>query len=453
MFSTIQLTKKNQIPLYLQLANGLSVFIRNGHIPPGTKLPAIRSLAKELKINRDTVVAAYKVLEQRNLVYGQIGRGTFVSSIPLSIDPSCPNNNKSLINFATISLPTEYYPIEQFDYIASCQLSKEGWNAFHDISGGKYQNFKQNICTYLHSLNIRSTPKQIRVIQNISELFYFLSNIFSKPGICIESPSKTNPTLYQYGFKVFPISLENDGLNLEQVEQHLKTSSIQYIHIMPYLQNPTGICYSAEKISRLIELAYKYNVYIIIEDSYSDLLLDPSIGNRSNWSNDRMILVTNFSKIYLPTLSYSFLSLPRPLADIIPDHYVYNFTDSLFNYYLENKLWVKNSSYLIDTYKKKYIKMLGLIDTYLSPYISYTNSLGGLYIWLTLNLPSLTIETLCNQLLNESIVVSPGSLFYIHNKNNVPNLRISIASVSMEQLEKGIAIFSTVLKKNYPKTN
>ena len=42
---------------------------------------------------------------------------------------------------------------------------------------------------------------------------------------------------------------------------------------MSYFQNPTGVSYSLEKKKKLIELAEKYDFYIIEDDYLSELYL------------------------------------------------------------------------------------------------------------------------------------------------------------------------------------
>ena len=44
----------------------------------GDRLPAIRHLASQLDVNRDTVALAYEALAAAGLVESAVGRGTFV---------------------------------------------------------------------------------------------------------------------------------------------------------------------------------------------------------------------------------------------------------------------------------------------------------------------------------------------------------------------------------------
>src|SRR4051794_18752418 len=80
-FASLPLTT-NGLPLYRQLADGLAGAVARGDVAPGARLPSERDLAAALRISRTTAVSAYRELEARGLVRGQIGRGTYVCAAP-----------------------------------------------------------------------------------------------------------------------------------------------------------------------------------------------------------------------------------------------------------------------------------------------------------------------------------------------------------------------------------
>lgn len=452
MFNTIQLIKSCQTPLYLQLANGLSSLIENGKLPSGTKLPSIRSLAKQLKINRDTVVSAYKVLEQKGLAYGQTGRGTYVSSFSslpilneLTLKPFSLAD-KDLINFSSTTLPSDYCSIQTLSEITSDLLLREEWNSFYDYNGTKYQLLLVEICNYFCSIAISCMPKQIRIVPTTSTLIQSLPSFPGGNGICIESPSKDISIFKKHGFELFEVPLNTDGMDMEILENYLKTGKIQYICVTPYLQNPTGICYSQQKKDQLLTLAKTYNVYIIEEDTFSELLPDNvsylPIYNHS--SNNRVIHIKHFSRLYLPNLHYSFVILPNVLTHINLSPYTYNFTDSLFYSFLHNNIWQASKKLLVDDYHEKYLRLCHLIDLYLLDWFSYDCSFGGIYIWLTLDTPHITISELCDKLVANHILISPGSLF-LTDKSHPSCIRLSIARTSLVQIEIGIKTIAYLL--------
>ena len=451
MFSTLQLVKTSQSPLYLQLANGLGVFIENGQLSPGTKLPSIRFLARELKINRDTVVSAYKILEQRGLAYGQVGSGTYVSdsslSAPLDLlsTGDFPLKNRNLVNFSTTTLPSDHCPIEIFEGICTSLFLEEGWNAFHDKAGTKHQLLLQTVCKYFKECGIQSVPRQIYIAKDFPRLLSSLPKITTKPGICIESPCRNIAFFHQNGFKTYEVPLQSDGMNMAILESHLQNKSISYIYVTPYLQNPTGICYSAEKRKQLVVLAKKYGAYIIEEDTYSDLLQKglTYVPIYSPPTSHHVIYIKNFSHLYLPKLPYSFVILPPALADMTPKCLSNDFLDSLFYQYLSKGVWQQSRDFLRTFYQAKYRKLLELINTHLSSYVSYHSSWGGIYIWLALQHPYISTQKLCDALLAHHVIVSPGALFYT-GKSDHPYIRLSIAQLSMAQMERGIQVIASI---------
>ena len=56
-----------------------------GKLKAGDKLPTVRSLAVDLKINPNTVAKAYNELEIRGMVNTQVGFGTFIANKKIKI--------------------------------------------------------------------------------------------------------------------------------------------------------------------------------------------------------------------------------------------------------------------------------------------------------------------------------------------------------------------------------
>jgi len=92
------LDTKSGVPFYRQIIQQIEYNIGVGAIKPGYKLPTVRSLAIELKINPNTVAKAYSELEIRGIVITQVGCGTFVSDKKIEVDEL--ENKKKLEEFA-----------------------------------------------------------------------------------------------------------------------------------------------------------------------------------------------------------------------------------------------------------------------------------------------------------------------------------------------------------------
>jgi GntR family transcriptional regulator len=67
------------VPLYRQIIQQIEYAILSGRMVTGDRLPTIRQLAVDLKINPNTIAKAYNELEIRGIVETQVGSGTYIS--------------------------------------------------------------------------------------------------------------------------------------------------------------------------------------------------------------------------------------------------------------------------------------------------------------------------------------------------------------------------------------
>jgi GntR family transcriptional regulator len=68
------------VPTYLQLVQQVTHAIRLGILQPGDQLPTVKQVVERLVINPNTVLKAYRALDQEGLVQGRRGEGTFVTA-------------------------------------------------------------------------------------------------------------------------------------------------------------------------------------------------------------------------------------------------------------------------------------------------------------------------------------------------------------------------------------
>jgi DNA-binding transcriptional regulator YhcF (GntR family) len=73
-----QLNFRSGKAVYLQLVDQVRVAAASGALQPGEPLPAIRPLAEELRVNRNTVAKAYTELENQGVIETIVGKGSFV---------------------------------------------------------------------------------------------------------------------------------------------------------------------------------------------------------------------------------------------------------------------------------------------------------------------------------------------------------------------------------------
>jgi GntR family transcriptional regulator len=73
-----QLNFKSGKPVYLQLVDQVKSAAAAGAVQAGDPLPSVRTLAEELRVNRNTVAKAYAELESQRVIETAAGKGCFV---------------------------------------------------------------------------------------------------------------------------------------------------------------------------------------------------------------------------------------------------------------------------------------------------------------------------------------------------------------------------------------
>lgn len=468
-FVSIALDKESKNPIYQQLGDALQDLIHQGILKPNTKLPPIRTLAEQLKINNVTVVNAYKYLENKKVVYSQMGSGTYVSPLPVEEIPSpvflqhVSAHEKEhhsfaydTVNFASMSPSTDLFPVEDFKSAFNEILERDKGDAFHYQESQGYYPLRQSLCQYLSTYGIHAVPDKIQIISGAQQGIDILSKAMLRYGdiVFIEKPTYYGAigAFQSRGGKIIEIPLEEDGMNLSLLENYMKLYHPKLIYTMTYYQTPTGLSYSLEKKRMLLEMAEKYDTFIIEEDYLSDLHYSekPIIPLKALDHRNRVIYIKSFSKILMPGLRMGFLVLPKSILNHVlsakhtSDISTSGFIQRALDLYLRKNLRKQHLEKMNAIYRERYKLTVAAIHTHLSPYVSYIPPEGGLSIWLKVQ-KTIDLQLLYNRLLAHNIIISPGSLFCT-DEEPIPYFRLCFAAVSKEDIEPGIRKIKEVLE-------
>ena len=76
----------NNIPIYIQLVEQYKIYIISGKLKLGDRLPSVRDLALQTKVNPNTMQKALGELEELGLIYTERTNGKFVTDNKKLID-------------------------------------------------------------------------------------------------------------------------------------------------------------------------------------------------------------------------------------------------------------------------------------------------------------------------------------------------------------------------------
>src|SRR3984885_7263747 len=103
-----ELSRESPVALVDQICERVTQLVRSGRLPPGTRLPSIRKLAKLVGASPFTVVDAYDRLVARGLIESRAGRGFFVTrrrpATPLAAIEALPDTGSDALALARLSM-------------------------------------------------------------------------------------------------------------------------------------------------------------------------------------------------------------------------------------------------------------------------------------------------------------------------------------------------------------
>ncbi len=76
----------NETPIYLQIVEKIKILIISGQILPGDRLPSVRDLALDMKVNPNTMQKALVELENLRLIYTERTNGKYATQNKKLID-------------------------------------------------------------------------------------------------------------------------------------------------------------------------------------------------------------------------------------------------------------------------------------------------------------------------------------------------------------------------------
>src|SRR5699024_784671 len=85
-------------PIYIQIMDYIKYLIIKGELKPLEKIPSVRDIASELKVNPNTVQRSYQELDREGVIFAQRGLGNFVTENPEIIDNLKNNKVDEILN-------------------------------------------------------------------------------------------------------------------------------------------------------------------------------------------------------------------------------------------------------------------------------------------------------------------------------------------------------------------
>ncbi|MGC9530272.1 MAG: PLP-dependent aminotransferase family protein [Candidatus Bipolaricaulaceae bacterium] len=342
----VRLDRESGAPLYHQIRNQLRTMILSGLLPPGSRLPPSGELARELGVNRTTVVNAYRTLWSEGLVEGRAGGGTVVAR-PQDRDPQAlpepvpllwnelltervprpenwteramPKVEDDVIRFDWGSPPPDLFPMAAVGEAATRTL-QQGPDALRYGPAEGIPVLREFIAQRLRLVGVDVAASQVLILTGSEQGIFVVAQALLRPGdgVVVEAPTYPGAlrTFRSLGAQLHPVPVDREGMRLDVLEGVLAYQRPKLIYTVPTFHNPTGITMSLARRRGLVELAHRYRVPILEDHPYSDLRYEgqhvPLISALD--PRNYVIYLSTFSKWLFLGLRVGWMVAPRAVA-------------------------------------------------------------------------------------------------------------------------------------------
>lgn len=483
-----ELNRDSHVPLYAQIVLRVREMITGGALKVGDRLPASRDLAKTLGVNRNTVAYAYEELEADAIVSSQVGRGTYISGIPGTASRSATPAKREIsaypweadfahlrsdpwlggmlrfkhqagntISFA-YSLPqADLLPIEKFRAAIDRAARREGRRLIEMGDSLGYAPLREYLATQMALCGIKASPDEILITNGCQQAISLLQGALIQPGdgVAIENPTYSGAlsVFCRGGQKFIPIPVDDNGINLNLVEEAFSRHAPKLLYTIPTFQNPTGITTSLSSRHQLLDLSIKYRVPIIEDDIYSELRYDgPAVPSLKALDEHGIVIqVSSFSKIGFPGLRVGWIVGARELIQQLAllkqkvDLHTATLTQAAIYEFSRHGLLARHMKRAKKTYRDRRDAMVAALERYFPEEASWNHPEGGMALWVRLP-EGFDTDQLLVQAHEKGVLFSPASHFYAGAaRRNL--LRLSFTITPPDAIETGIRTLGALVKR------
>lgn len=339
-------------PLHAQLARALRSIL-NGSVA-GTRLPSSRQLAHELRISRNTVVAAYEQLRLEGVIEMRAASGVFVAqgatrcarpaAVPAgNLEPQSRYARRARRYHDHDLLPSHRIPDVRYSFDVSMPSTNPvlttAWSralaraaAYTSPFNAHAQGvpiLREAICELLmRRRGVVATPDDVLVVGGTQQAISLSARVLIDEGeeVAIEEPQyfAIRQVLQAHGARIVGVPVDSEGIRSDLLPE----SPPRMVCVTPSHQFPSGAIMSMARRRRLLDYAAQKDCWIFEDDydgefRYGTPALAPL---RSLDEGNRVIYVGTFSKSMFPALRLGYLVMPPQLRrDFIAAKWLHDF--------------------------------------------------------------------------------------------------------------------------------
>ncbi|HEU5374893.1 MAG TPA: PLP-dependent aminotransferase family protein [Ktedonobacteraceae bacterium] len=359
-----------------------------------------------------------------------------------------------VISFAGGLPAPELLPSEEVADATAEVLRSHGTQALQYGPTEGYLPLRTWIADQLSTAEMRVTPENILITTGSQQALDLLARVFFDPGdaLLVESPTYMGAlhvwSIYDVRYGSVP--LDEQGLQVACLEEHIRQRRPKMIYVLPTFQNPSGITLSLERRARLIELVERSGLLVLEDDAYAQLRYEgkdlPSLlrlaGQAAGGFPDRVFHVGTFSKVLAPGMRLGWIAAPREVTRKLvmakqgTDLHTPMFTQIIASTLLSQGYLERQTPRIVSMYRERRDVMLAALERHFPAQARWTRPEGGMFIWVTLP-EGVDSTDLLQKAREQGVIFVPGRAFHATGEGT-NTLRLSFSNSEPERIETGI---------------
>ncbi len=311
-------------PLYLAIADAIGRDVGAGMLEAGARLPPQRDLAWRLGVTLGTVTRAYKEAEERGLLSGEVGRGSYVKSAKqLSALPQT-GASEQFIDLSH-AVPPLVVTKEEFDTALHLVMREERRLDLLEYAPPEgFAHHREMGVRWLKHSGIEVDAANLFVTAGAHLGLITVLGAIAEPREAVMA-EETNyallgSTLRNAYLEALPISMDEDGLVPAAFERAARSGQSRILYIVPTLQNPTTHTMSRGRREEIVAIARKHNITIIEDDIFRLLDARTQPATFYKLAPERVFHITGLSKTLAPGLRIGFVAVPDGQDRVLKAH-------------------------------------------------------------------------------------------------------------------------------------
>ncbi|CAM06091.1 GntR family transcriptional regulator [Saccharopolyspora erythraea NRRL 2338] len=297
--------------------NELRGAIRDGRLPPGSRVPSSRDLAGQLGLSRGTVAAAYNQLVAEGYLIAERGSGTRVTShIGTPADGATARAPRARVDLhpglpSLSSFPRAEWLAAHRAALADLPNDELG---YPDPAG--LPALRTELSAYLGRVRaVAAEPASLLVTNGAAEGLALVADELHRRGhrsIAVEDPSHRGQSelLASHGLSPVPVPVDEHGIRVDD----LAATGCRAVLVTAAHQFPLGVVLHPDRRHRLLEWAAEQDGLVVEDDYDAEHRYDrPALGAMQALAPTRVIYQGSVSKVLAPALRLGWLVLPPAL--------------------------------------------------------------------------------------------------------------------------------------------